>query len=341
MHTLRAYSLTGFVLLIGLPPASAQETTVNLSITATDYAAADNASVGANASPTSFGNVGRASLSIGGTLSAAGLAGGMIPAIPPPGFYPGDLSNPAHHPTVAFAQHHNVYVNCLPTCWGNPANFLTDLGESDFIHLTDQYVGTFGNDRYTVGGAATLTGTLPHILPFSFGVAVAHAAGTIYGTGYHHIYHIFLPPNQDICFNSTTCYSPDNFSTFAFCGYHSFATFSDIGHVLYTVEPFQNVPGCHLQAPSPNGLLIDSTASLLSHEVFELITDPDLNAWFNRVSLDEGGAEIGDECQNRTFGYGSISINHKKYQVQPEYSNQVHGCAFSPFRRPDDDLGDN
>jgi len=29
-----------------------------------------------------------------------------------------------------------------------------------------------------------------------------------------------------------------------FCGYHSSADFKDIGHVLYTVEPYQNVSGC-------------------------------------------------------------------------------------------------
>ncbi|HXB72206.1 MAG TPA: hypothetical protein VNY05_28470 [Candidatus Acidoferrales bacterium] len=338
MKTLLVCSLTSFTLLAGLLPASAQETTLNLSISATDTAAAVSASFAAQASPSFAGNASGASLSIsiGGALSAPG---DEIGAIPPPGFYPGDLSNPLNHPTVVSAQQHDIYLNCAPTCWGTPANFLADLDESDFIHITDQYVGTSANHRYTLGGAGSFTGTVPHILPLTTLVAMAHTAAAVYGTGLNHIYHFYLPPGQDICLNPTSCYSPDNFSTFVFCAFHSFINFGSFGQVLLTVEPFQNVPGCTVQAPSPNGLLIDSTATFLSHELFETITDPLLNAWFNRVSLDLRGAEIGDECQNRTFGYGSVSINHKKYEVQPEYSNAVHGCAFSPSLRPDEGDG--
>ena len=45
--------------------------------------------------------------------------------------------------------------------------------------------------------------------------------------------------------------------------------------MIYSVEPYQNVRGCHVGAPSPNGLVIDSTMSVLSHEFSESITDPD------------------------------------------------------------------
>jgi hypothetical protein len=45
-----------------------------------------------------------------------------------------------------------------------------------------------------------------------------------------------------------------------------------------------------VQQPSPNGALIDSTADVLSHELFETITDPNLSAWYNRKSLPLFGA---------------------------------------------------
>jgi hypothetical protein len=47
----------------------------------------------------------------------------------------------------------------------------------------------------------------------------------------------------DKCFATTyrVCYSPDNLSSFFFCTYHGSAGFTDIGHVLYSVEPFQDV----------------------------------------------------------------------------------------------------
>jgi hypothetical protein len=71
-----------------------------------------------------------------------------------------------------------------------------------------------------------------------------------------------------------------------------------------------------------------------SHELFETITDPDGTTWWNRFSLDLFGAEIGDECQDFDFGYGSVKLNGTKYEIQPEYSNSLHGCAFSPFDWP-------
>ena len=120
---------------------------------------------------------------------------------------------------------------------------------------------------------------------------------------------MFLPKGVDTCFDLTNiCYSPDNPPSFVFCAYHGSVTFSDIGHVLITVEPFQNVNGCSVATPSPNGALVDSTANVLSHELFESITDPDppgtvtdiVNGKFGWIALNsliEFGAEIGDICE--------------------------------------------
>ena len=66
-----------------------------------------------------------------------------------------------------------------------------------------------------------------------------------YPTGENDIYDIFLPPGTDECINAPgtfPCYSPDNPPTFAFCGYHTSVTFNGVGHALYTVEPYENVP---------------------------------------------------------------------------------------------------
>lgn len=260
-----------------------------------------------------------------------------IPSPTPPAFYPADLvySGGAR---VTSAQSHAVYVNCtaIATCWGNPEGFLTDLGKSTFIHLIDQYVGSTANGRYTDGvhanvGYSIFGNTLyPHDI-----FAIVHAVAQQVGTGYGHMYHIFLPQGTDTCFDqSNICYSPDNPNNFRLCGYHGSVTFSDIGHVVYTVEPFQNVGGCSVATPSPNGQLADSTNSLLSHEFFEAATDPDSNAWFNRTSLDLRGFEIADECQPLGNASGflvpTFFINGKKYEVQAEYSNFYHACAVVP-----------
>jgi hypothetical protein len=141
---------------------------------------------------------------------------------------------------------------------------------------------------------------------------------------------------MDTCFDFGGCYSPDNPQTWAFCGYHSDVTFSDIGTVLFTVEPYQDVPGCAVQTPSPNGQMADSTNSVLSHETFEAITDPEPDSGFiNRTSLDLDGYEIGDECQplgnsSGDFLTPTFLINGKSYEVQLEYSNHYAACAVQP-----------
>src|SRR5262249_16015069 len=50
--------------------------------------------------------------------------------------------------------------------------------------------------------------------------------------------------------------------------------------------------GCAAQTTSPNGNAgVDGMISVMSHELEDSTTDPDLNAWF-----DSNGAENGDKC---------------------------------------------
>ncbi len=116
----------------------------------------------------------------------------------------------------------------------------------------------------------------------------------------------------------------------AFCAFHASVDFTDIGHVLFSLEPYPNVPGCSVAKPSPNGRLIDSTADVLSHELIETITDPDGDAWWILNNLLLLGAEIGDVCKNYKFSYASSSLNQKLYQIQPEYSNQYQPVYTRP-----------
>ena len=269
-----------------------------------------------------------------------------VPALPAPGFYPADLSNPGNGPTIQTAQSHPVYVNCATpgphadpgSCWGDPATFLANLGASNFIHVVDQYVGSTANNRYTVGTAGVIQG-YPVLAPLGDNdiLNIVHAAASALGHGYHNLIHVFLPKGVDVCFTGTNeCYSPDNPSTFVFCAYHGVVDFNDAaGHVIFSVEPYQNVTAsngasCQVNQPSPNGPVVDSTADTLSHELFEMITDPDIDGWLNNLSLDLFGAEIGDECDDFDFSYVPVQLNGKKYEVAPEYSNKYHGCAFVP-----------
>ncbi len=344
----RVAVITGGVVLLTFAPirkAQAQNTNeVSVSINAADKAAAEQAAnVFRQAQPT---NTLRGKATRGEGLLTQRSSSNAAPSPASSGNnsvrYPGDLSYQGG-PVVDSAQSHAIYMlpngRCpIPQCWGNPEGFLKDLSNSQFMHLADQYIGLGASERYTLGKSAKVN-YRPPSTPFTDAdmLAVVHAVASASGqNGYGHIFHVFLAPGQDECFDSTftVCYSPDNPNSFAFCAYHGSVDFLDIGHILYSVEPYQNVPGCQLAPGTPNGQLVDSTNSVLSHELFETITDPDGTAWWNSTLNALFGAEIGDECsfliftpQNVYFDPFVFEMNDKLYATQPEYTNSLHGCA--------------
>ena len=266
-----------------------------------------------------------------------------------PHFYPGDLSS-GGGPTLPSTEFHAIYVNApgtVASTWGNPEGFLRDLNKSLFIQVTDQYVGAFGGDRYPVGSHANVKYGTPGVTLYESDIAaIVHAVASQSGAGSGNVYHVFLPPGTDTCFAPPTtqnpvpqCYSPDNPATFVFCGYHDAVDFKDIGIALFTVQPWQGPgSGCEIASPAPNGVLIDSTDNVLSHESFETITDPLPGlGYFNQTGGELTGAEIADECTlfNLSNSPGAYTpptflINGKKYAVQLEYSNKFHACVTQP-----------
>jgi hypothetical protein len=235
-------------------------------------------------------------------------------------------------PVLTSATSYNVYVNCsLPLtpaqCWGtgdiSPGTFLRDLNESEYIRLVNEYIGVDAQGRFLLWQMRTRatftanTASLQDIYRI-----LADAVSRTGASGYTAIYHVFLPQGTNVCIDAVNCYSPNNAATWTFCAFHGSVNFSDNRHVLFTVEPYQGVNGCSLPGHTPNGL-IDATASTLAHELFETITDPDLDGWSNLLF----GFEISDLClafgRNRT-------INGHQYFLQAEYSNRLHTCTTNP-----------
>ena len=249
--------------------------------------------------------------------------------VPSPGFYPADLIDTSQGPVVTRAENHPIYVNTTPGAIGHPGKLLRDLGKSEMVHVVDQYVGRTEGNRYKAGLGALLSYSVSGALQDADIDAIVHTAAAAFGkTGYKVMYHIFLAEGQDVC-SQGECYSPDDPNNFYFCAYHDSLDFSDIGHVLYTMVPYQAVAGCEEGPSSPNGLVVDSTMSTLSHEFFETITDPDGTAWWNENSLDLYGDEIADTCVLTVYD-PVFTLNGTKYELQAEYSNKCHACTYTP-----------
>ena len=239
-----------------------------------------------------------------------------------------------------------------------PGPFLTNLNQDQFLTLLYQYrtspgvtlgspVGSYskgvGADVSATYASPRPNATNPYFGQLAVWLTVLNAAGppgqptALGGGGLGHIYHVYLPKNVDTCFESppgtptSSCYSPDNGATFVFCAYHGAFTASSGNQrqtYLYTVEPYQDVRGCRNlvgnqtlpNSASPGVDPADPGYSTLSHELFETVTDPLSNAWFNGLT----GNEIGDLCSSFD---NFVNINSQHYVLQSEYSNLQHICV--------------
>jgi hypothetical protein len=361
-------------------PASAQEQTIQIQVTANDYAAARDArhrvhTTGAlrpegghhpaktfetDSSGALVEVTGISRSSIQSMPIAASQAATVTPPFMGPGFYPADLSLFTTNGQVVTSAHiHNIYLNCTGACWGNPSAFENRLFSSRFMDVVDQYVGSDEEGRYRLGSSVmianypiTQTLVTNPVVNFTDLDAILHAAGSSLGTGYNQIYNIFFPKGVDVCEGYAPpyqfCFSPDNFATWTFCAFHGADVFSDIGTVLVTVEPYpdafalnnglpfygcdvgQPAPQTTNTVPTPNGVLVDTVSSLLDHEIFETITDPDGLEWTTELYAGSILIEIGDLCQLPAFIYTPFYVSGHLYEIQPEYSNKYHACVTVP-----------
>lgn len=97
-----------------------------------------------------------------------------------------------------------------------------------------------------------------------------------------------------------------------YCGWHTHGSINGV-NVKYSFVGNANrcLSGCAAQSVGPNGNAgVDGMASVLTHELEEALTDPDLNAWY-----DANGAENADKCA-WTFGASqSQAANGAFYNV--------------------------
>jgi len=257
----------------------------------------------------------------------------------PPMFNPAELTT-LGGPVISTATQHNIYVGCgvgkKGSCWGNPEKFEADLNNSDFIKVVDQYLGDSKTNRYPVAsvGNCEYMPTTTDLTDWDIQNFVQKCFGSPRGTGTS-LYHVFLAKGIDVCreFDDMTevCYSPppDNRHYHAMCGYHSQTTSPNGKPIYYTVEPYQAVNRCYGEGSK----IVDATANVLSHEMFEVITNPNvLTGWMTHhfllgnPLLTGGPFEIGDLCAWELF---NVNVGGTGYKTQQEYSNKWAACATS------------
>lgn len=165
------------------------------------------------------------------------------------------------------------------------------IGSSDYFKINGTYPGKPGPSTAGYGGEYTYTGSgktrlsdndILSIVGGSIGASpkLPYNAQGVY----------FVITSSNVAESSGFCSR--------YCGWHTAGNVS-AGHVRYSFvgNAARCLNACAIQSTSPNGNAgVDGAISVLSHELEESATDPDLNAWY-----DSSGAENADKCA-WTFG---------------------------------------
>jgi len=124
------------------------------------------------------------------------------------------------------------------------------------------------------------------------------------------VYEVFIPSSSySSSGSSTSCGGP----SLAYCAYHGHFT-SGANDVKYSIEPYPSCSGCKVSGWTD----AQNQEHFVCHETREAVTDPDLDAWYDRR-----GYEADDKCAWSpapflgTGGFG--------YQYQ--WSNADSGCV--------------
>jgi hypothetical protein len=137
----------------------------------------------------------------------------------------------------------------------------------------------------------------------------------------------FVLTSSDVTANSGFCTQ--------YCGWHTHGTISgsDIKYA-FIGNPDRCPSACENGTPAPNGNAgADGMASIISHELEEAVTDPDLNAWY-----DTRGQENADKCAwtfGTTYttsngGVANVKLGSRDYLIQRNWVNASGGfCSMS------------
>src|SRR4029077_1160262 len=213
--------------------------------------------------------------------------------------------------------------------------FLRDVGGTSYYNILSQYPDVTNGtplDNSTFGGSYTDTTPYPRkgtqsdpLLDSDIRNEITRATmATGWMAGANKMFLVFTGYNVETCFpNSQDC-------TFnGFCAYHSY--FETTPPVIYADMPdFGTRCTISGQSYPNNDMYADSEINIVSHELFESVSDPELNAWYGSGGL---GSEIGDLCAWQ-FGVPSpdgsnLILNGHKYFVQQEWSKLSFFCVMS------------
>ena len=206
----------------------------------------------------------------------------------------------------------NVYYIWYGNWSGNSATTLLttlakNIGGSPYFNInTTYYNGSSQHVANLVRYGGSTTDNYSHGTSLSDSSVQAIVSGAISGGK--------LPMDTDGVYFVLTSADVNETTGFCtqYCGWHTNDANLNGSDIKYAFigNPARCPSACEAQTTSPNGNAgADGMASIISHELEEATTDPDLNAWY-----DSRGEENADKCA-WTFGQTSKASNGSAYNV--------------------------
>jgi hypothetical protein len=251
---------------------------------------------------------------IGGRPSlAAGPASGFVPS-----------RNAGHAPLrhVSNLLWHNGPVmhstTVVPVFWGSrwgDSTFTGDkmtgldyvyahVGATPYLHTNSEYYDGSGNvNTSSVSKSGDLIDTSP--TPSGAPSTSAVLSEVAKMTGGRPVANAYYP-----------VYSDQRRGNAGYCAWHSSGTINGIRVQFGFFFTLDGDGGCDPQAPTNLGHSqgLSALANVSGHELSEMLTDPQLNAWYDRQ-----GDENSDKCA-WTFS-GLVTIGSQQWKVQGNWSN--------------------
>jgi hypothetical protein len=263
-----------------------------------------------------------AGIAAAGSSARVGNAPAALDAKPAHGFIPSRHANASARARVSQLIWHNGPVmhatTVVPVYWGSQwgnSSFVGDkvtglntlysgIGGTPYARTNGEYSDGSGNvNTSSIGKSGNLTDTsaTPSGAP-STSAVLAEVAKV---TGNHPVANAYYP-----------VYSDQPRGNAGYCAWHSSGT---IGGVRVQFGFFFNLdgdPGCDPQSPSSLGHSqgLAALANVSGHELSEMLTDPQLNAWYDRQ-----GEENSDKCA-WTWS-GTVAIGGQSWKIQGNWSN--------------------
>jgi hypothetical protein len=212
-------------------------------------------------------------------------------------------------PNIYYIWYGNWSDNTAP---GILTNLAQNFFGSPYYNINSTYYYYYDGTRHPISGHISYVGSIGSTTDnYSQGTALSDdAVQNIVATA---LTSNALPTDPNGVYFVLTSADVNETSGFCrqYCAWHTNGTINgqDI-KFAFVGNPDRCPFACAAQTTSPNGNAgADGMASMIAHELSEMVTDPDLNAWY-----DQRGNENADKCA-WNFGTTQRAPNGSRYNV--------------------------